>query len=389
MNCLSGMIQAVKIIFLSVVFFAVGAVQQPAPLFAEIVADHTRTAAIPDSAVNLAKSTLHIAYGHTSHGSQLVTGMIALMAHNSLYSFASGGSGGALDLRDYAMGGDVGSYPDWVNNTRSYLGAPVPASGRGSAQPLINVVIWSWCGQAAGLTDQQMISNYLNPMTQLEAEYPGIKFVYMTGHLDGSGVDGNLNERNNQIRAYVHDHNKILFDFAAIESYDPGGAEFLSKMANDNCDYDSDNNGSRDRNWAIDWIAANPSSVLTQMAETICTDCCAHSQPLNCIQKGRAVWWLWARVAGWNGDASTDNVRILDSPYATLGAAYLDALDGSALKARAVTFPEVLDLDQDIDVTLQGGYDQDYSDPPSGFTTQDGELTVSAGSLTVDRLVVQ
>jgi hypothetical protein len=386
MNGLSGMIKAVKILVIAGIFFLTWAVLQPAPVSAEIVADHTRTAVIPDSAVNLAKSTLHIAYGHTSHGSQLVTGMSALMAHNSLYSFSSNGTGGTLELRDYAMGGDVGYYPQWVSNTRSYLGTPNPVTGRGTAQPLINVVIWSWCGQAAGLSAQQMISNYLAPMTQLEADYPGIKFVYMTGHLDGSGTNGNLNQRNNQIRAYVRNNNKILFDFADIESYDPGSAEYLSKKANDNCDYDSDNNGSLDRNWAADWIAANPLSDLTHLANTHCDEC-AHSQKLNCIQKGRALWWLWARVAGWNGDIK---VRILDTPYDTLGDAYAHAEEGvrSVIKARAITFSEDLLLERDLSVTLQGGYAPGFGEI-SGFTTQDGELTIANGSLTVDRLVVK
>ena len=33
----------------------------------------------------------------------------------------------------------------------------------------------------------------------------------------------------------------------------------MSLLADDNCDYDSDGNGRTDRNWAADWIAANPS----------------------------------------------------------------------------------------------------------------------------------
>ena len=38
-------------------------------------------------------------------------------------------------------------------------------------------------------------------MNQLENEYPNMRFIYMTGHLDGTGSSGNLHQRNEQIRA--------------------------------------------------------------------------------------------------------------------------------------------------------------------------------------------
>ena len=52
-----------------------------APVFGQaIVIDHTCTdlSRIPDSWITQAKSDLHIAYQHTSHGSQLITGINAL-----------------------------------------------------------------------------------------------------------------------------------------------------------------------------------------------------------------------------------------------------------------------------------------------------------------------
>jgi hypothetical protein len=216
---------------------------------------------------------------------------------HDIFAWNSGGAGGALDLRDYAMGGDVGYYPDWVNNTKTYLGNPDPATGRGENHPEINVIIWSWCGQAASRSEETMISTYLAPMSELEALYSGIKFVYMTGHLDGSGEGGNLNLRNEQIRAYCRENGRILYDFADIESYDPDGlVNYMKLMCNDNCEYDSDGNGSRDKNWASLWQACHN--------ENLCWYGCssAHSQALNANRKAYAAWWLWARLAGWDGN---------------------------------------------------------------------------------------
>src|SRR5512140_418373 len=96
--------------------------------------------------------------------------------------------------------------------------------------------------------------------------------------------------RENDLCAYVRTNKKILFDFADIESYNPDGVYFADKRANDNCDYDSDANGSLDRNWATEWQAAHPGQWY---------DCsAAHSQPLNGNLKAYAAWWLWARLAG-------------------------------------------------------------------------------------------
>lgn len=287
---------------------------------APLIIDHRHTSInlIPAAAIRVAKSNLHIAYGHTSHGSQLISGMgdsgteldafmTANGAPSGLYVWHDGPAANALDLDDYAMGGDVGYYPQWVNNTRSYLGVPDPLTSRGTSHADVNVIIWSWCGQVASQTEGSMLSNYLVPMAQLESEYPGITFVYMTGHLDGSGPDGNLHIRNEQIRAYCLANNKVLYDFADIESYDPEGVvNYMALMANDNCDYDSDGNGSRDRNWALDWQNSHTLYVHWWQSGA------AHSQHLNGNRKGYAAWWLWASLAGWKTEAGlSQTIRLL------------------------------------------------------------------------------
>jgi hypothetical protein len=264
------------------------------PVFSDgFIVDHlcTDITEIPESAIQAAKTNLHIAYGHTSHGSQIITGMNALdafMGGEGLYTWNEGGSGGALDLQDTPFSGasDLGN-PDrtsWAQSTRNYL----------DSHPECNVVIWSWCGQVSDASEDDILT-YLNLMNQLEVDYPGVAFVYMTGHLDGTGLDGNLHQRNEQIRSYCRQYEKILYDFADIESYDPDGGEYLSRLANDNCDYDSDGDQVRDANWATQWQDTHTSGVDWYLCYP------AHTQALNGNLKAYAAWWLWARLAGWNG----------------------------------------------------------------------------------------
>jgi PKD repeat protein len=266
-----------------------------------IVINHisTHLNEVPLSAITNARSTLHIAYGHTSHGSQITDGMTGLVSYanapygGSTYRWNNGGTGGALDLHDYAMSGDLGN-PDrtsWAQRTRTYL----------SAHPDVNVIMWSWCGQAD--TSAADITTYLNLMNGLETEFPNVKFVYMTGHLVGTGTNGNLNQRNEQIRAYVRANNKILFDFADIESYDPDGlVNYMALNADDGCNY----NGG---NWATAWQNAHPGQWYNCGA--------AHTQPLNANMKAYAAWNLWARLAGWNGLPVTPTPTPTPTPTVT------------------------------------------------------------------------
>jgi hypothetical protein len=254
-----------------------------------IIADHTsiKLTSIPSDRISSAKQNLHIAYSHTSHGSQVTEGMSGLVSFKGAsFSWNEDGSGDALHLDDYAMEGDLGN-PDrtsWAGRTRTYL----------AANPGVNVVMWSWCGQVSSASESD-INTYLNLMDGLEKDFPDVKFVYMTGHLDGSGLTGNLHIRNEQIRSFCRNNKKILYDFEDIESYNPDGVYFGAKKPNDACGYDTDGDGSSDGNWAVEWQSTH------SMGSDWYNCNAAHSQPVNANMKAYAAWWLWARIAGWDG----------------------------------------------------------------------------------------
>lgn len=299
-----------KLIFnFLIVFFLFTAL----PLNSQIIIDHTNTdiTRIPVSAINKAISDLHIAYGHTSHGSQITDGMTGLVefANNggkglshqdNIFAWNKGGIDGALDLHDYAMGGDCGYYPQWVNNTVSYLGTVNSTTGRGTHHSDVNVIIWSWCGQvddkyAVGALD----SEYLTPMSNLGVEYFGVTFVYMTGHVD-HWDDADNKAANQMVRNYCIANNKMLYDFADIEFYDPDGAYY--EFPHDNCDYYESAQGTLLGNWAVEWQDLHTEGVDWYNCGH------AHTQPLNSNQKAYAVWWLWAVLAGWDGSTDIEDI---------------------------------------------------------------------------------
>lgn len=244
---------------------------------------------VPLEWIDKAKTDLHIAYGHTSHGSQITTGMSGLVSFANApnggltYAWNNGGTDGALDLRDSPFSGasDLGN-PDrtaWATATRNYL----------NAHSDVNVIMWSWCGQVSSAAAAD-IETYLNLMSALEKDYPNVKFVYMTGHTDGSGLTGNLHVRNQQIRDYCDANKKTLFDFEDIESYDPDGKYFGDKNVTDSCSYSGGN-------WATEWQNSHTKGVDWYDCSSV------HSEPLNANLKAYAAWWLWARLAGWDGGA--------------------------------------------------------------------------------------
>jgi hypothetical protein len=199
------------------------------------------------------------------------------------------------------------SYTAWEAATRAYL----------ATNPGVNVIMWSWCWQ---MNDTEAhINTYLSLMDGLEGDYPNIKFVYMTGCTAGghwgAGTAWAHNHylRCKQIRDYCAANNKILFDFADIESWDPDGIWYGDKLCNTEgywdrngdgtVDYDESSGGLnptnptiRAANWMLTWMDAHPNLWYA------CTNPPPpHTNALNANLKAYAAWALFARLAGWDG----------------------------------------------------------------------------------------
>ena len=263
--------------FYKCLFIILSALYVSLPVHSEaaqaIIIDHTCTdiTKIPDSWINQVKSALKIHYAHTSHGEQPLVGSSRLMAANAKYNYYPDNC--TVPVTTAYMSLMDGQYYDSYCETyvapelywEGALGLTMTRAVLNSFD--VNISMWAWCSQLDYYT-QAEVQVYLNNMAQLEREYSGVTFVYMTGNAQGEEGQ-NRYDRNNQIREFCRQNNKILFDFADLDCWYNGEQYAVSGIPSEHPRYSGDE--------------------------------AAHTTYESCENKGRAFWWLMARIAGWDG----------------------------------------------------------------------------------------
>ncbi|HER43367.1 MAG TPA: hypothetical protein ENO08_02780 [Candidatus Eisenbacteria bacterium] len=254
-----------------------------------LIIDHNFTdlGLIPAERIDSVQANQKFHYAHTSHGAQLTSGIRDIAQSNALYQISIGARflpdtpeafcvfDGQEDI-SYVTPEEYWATSTGLNKTRSVL----------DNNPSINASMWCWCGEIDEYTEAELQA-YLDAISLLESEYPDVVFIYMTQHAQtGDWFGYNRYLRNEQIRAFCRDNNKVLYDFADLDCwwYNPATLE-----------------------WEYSTYEYDGHIVPIEHPSFHGTEC-YHTSDESCLQKGKAFWWLVSLLEG-GGQGDTLSVH--------------------------------------------------------------------------------
>jgi len=269
---------------------------------------------IPQQYIDYARDNYKIVYWHTSHGTHVYRGLCGLPDYKTgddiLYAITNNNTtSGKLDFHDI-YGKDLSVQETTFDDiTRTYLDDPVNAN--------INVVMWSWCD----ITGHDPANNYLPLMQDLIDEYGEggskigsgdgqrvvpVKFIFMTGHAvaNANTGDGKPKDQAAIITDYCNTNNYLCLDYYSIDSHDMNDKQW-DDVSDDAVSALYLADGGTTNNFYKDFQNLNsigngyyenknaPGGFVIFGAH--------NSQHITSNRKAYAMWWILARMAGWDG----------------------------------------------------------------------------------------
>ncbi len=273
---------------------------------------------IPEEFIDNARTNFVVAFQHTSHGTRVSRGLFGLQDYKAgddvLFGISLAPDESKLEFRDYAISSYAPEGIDasdlsrdetaFIQTTRNYLAAPENSS--------VNVVMWSWCNIAG----HEPAKNYLPGMDSLIAEYSEggskigtgegqrevpVTFIFMTGHANENANVGDYNPKAQAalITEHCNTNGYFCLDYYSIDSHDMDD-NYWEDVGDDG------NSGEYGGNFYKDWQdehslgvdyfenKASPGGSVAFGSHT--------TQHITANRKGYAMWWILARIAGWNGN---------------------------------------------------------------------------------------
>jgi fibronectin type 3 domain-containing protein len=280
----------------------------------QIIADHTVVAQydrIPQVWINEVKK-MWVSYAGESHSSGIRKGAILLETLNSKFavSVIESGTPQAYTTENLRLSratrGDVSTSNAWVYSYGEedwFTSATAISQTKSGLDycyvtgPSLAVLAFGWCWDHDVYINSTSINAYLSA-TQQYIDYCttkgySTKVIFTTGPVDGyTGLDAyNRYISSEQIRTYVTaDSSRILFDYADILAWSNGGEENTSTY---NGNIYNLIHSSNMLDYNADWTT------------TLHSEDGDHIGEVGALRLAKAMWWVLARIAGWDG-VSTD-----------------------------------------------------------------------------------
>ena len=287
------------------------------------IADHTVAKesvlrSIPEKYITAAKQSLHIMYCGTSHSSQVIDGMRGLMEYKKgdtkLFAVSFDGKyrDGYLDI--YYRPPEI--YPE---KAKDLSRDKVDSQGRTNYffatidyldhNPKCNVVMWSWCSIAGHNVQiyldnfEALINMYKKGGSKGRTMKNEVKFIFMTGYASGNEGDCPHSKSSPYVNAeaikkYCRDNKHFCLDYWSQDVY---GYEDDNYNPYENGNHNLQHRTYTDsRTMGKDWFKCRDWNSGKVKWPAHC-DNEPTAQHLTGNRRAYAAWYIWARIAGWDG----------------------------------------------------------------------------------------